>query len=93
MPAASTRIKPATSAPGKTADGKLHLLFGNLEEGFRSDAVQSRHITLELPSHWRALHWRSLWDSIPAPKPSLTDGAFPVDMPPASSILFESQKR
>ncbi|WP_404481922.1 hypothetical protein [Novosphingobium sp. BL-52-GroH] len=36
-------------------------LAGNLEEGLRDDADQSRRITLALPQSWRGSIWTDRW--------------------------------
>ena len=45
----------------RTQDGKVHLMFGNLEEGLSDDANASRNATIELPREWQQHNWRSVW--------------------------------
>jgi len=76
-----------TVAGWETADGIVHLLAGNLEEGLRDDADHSRHITLRLPRAWEALQWGSLWSSSPYRSAA---GRLQFDLSPESSVLLES---
>lgn len=71
----------------KTADGTLHLLFGNLEEGLREDADRSRHFNVALPASWRKSTWHSIWSGSSAPAPSAD---LPIQLAPEQSILLES---
>ena len=73
----------------RTQDRKLHLLFGNLEEGLRDDADASRNFTLELLTAWKGTQWQSVWDSpfaLPGDRATIE-----VRMKADSSILLESE--
>jgi hypothetical protein len=80
-----------TGAAGawETADGTLHLLFGNVEEGLREDADRSRHFTMELPTAWHDPQWHRIWaDSASSAK---ADGrSLTVDLAPDASVLLEA---
>ena len=71
----------------QTSDGRLHLLFGNLEEGLRDDADRSRHFTLEIPGAWKDIAWRSKWSHASV---SASGAGIRVDLAPDQSILLES---
>ena len=47
-----------TIAAWRTGDGKIRLLTGNLEEGLRDDADQSRLISVGMPHSWTVSRWR-----------------------------------
>lgn len=74
-----------------TADGKIHLLSGNLEEGLREDADRSRHIALKLPAAWQQLHWASTWknDSFYEKKNKVLN----IHLAPDASVLLEGTPR
>ncbi|HEY1581295.1 MAG TPA: hypothetical protein VGF82_29865 [Terracidiphilus sp.] len=77
-----------TVAAWRTADGKLHLLAGNLEEGLREDADHCRHVSLVLPVAWRTLSWASVWDHRVLKVDSA--GILQVELPPEGSLLLEA---
>jgi hypothetical protein len=72
----------------RTADGKVHLLFGNLEEGLRDDADRSRHDTMVLPAAWDSFKWRSVWKETSTI--SLEANKIKIDLAPDASLLVES---
>lgn len=73
----------------KTADGKVHLLFGNLEEGLRNDADRSRHFTVVTAAAWKNTMWHSMWSDASVPTASGID----IQLAPDQSILLESEKQ
>ena len=73
-----------------TSDGRIHLLFGNMEEGLRDDADHSRHFIVEAPAAWNNVAWRSVWSGASTP---VTGGSIHVDLAPDQSILLESKAK
>ncbi|MGA3032450.1 MAG: hypothetical protein ABSD70_04170 [Terracidiphilus sp.] len=76
-------------AAWRTRSGQIHILAGNLEEGLRDDADLSRHVNLEVPAGWSISRWKDLWSGR-----TVADDGFtlPIDLPQASSMLFESSR-
>lgn len=72
----------------QTLDGRLHLLFGNLEEGLRDSADHTRHFTMELPEAWRDTKWHSLWNNGSFPTSGLR---IHIELTPDQSVLLESK--
>jgi hypothetical protein len=72
----------------RTADGKLRILAGNLEEGLRDDADMTRHATLVLPKSWQggSQAWKDAWTGHTLP---VSGGSLHVDLPQASSVLLQ----
>lgn len=76
-------------AAWQTADGKLHILAGNLEEGLRDDADFTRHVALVLPESWKRTQWRDVWTGNSL---AVSDDRLTIDLPQASSVLLESEQ-
>lgn len=72
----------------RTADGRVHLLFGNMEEGLRNDADHSRHFTVEVPEAGKKTAWRSMWKNASV---SASGASIQVDLAPDQSVLLESE--
>ena len=47
----------------RTKNGVIHVMAGNLEEGFRDDADFSRRATLAIPKSWQVENWKEVWGS------------------------------
>jgi hypothetical protein len=74
----------------QTSDGRVHLLFGNLEEGLRNDADHSRHFSMEVPEAGKNAAWRSMWKNATV---SASGASIHVDLAPDQSILLESETK
>ncbi|MBS1815052.1 MAG: hypothetical protein JSS87_09285 [Acidobacteria bacterium] len=70
------------------SDGRLHMLFGNVEEGLRDDADRSRHFTMQLPAGWRAV-WKPVWKENPGAQ--VSGGWMKVDLGADASLLMEGR--
>jgi hypothetical protein len=71
----------------RTSDGKVHLLAANLEEGLREDADASRQTTIDLPSKWGNLRWKSLW---PGAEFTQSGSSIKITLQQARSIQLEA---
>jgi hypothetical protein len=69
----------------RTADGRFHLLAGELEEGLRNNADHSAHTTLVLPSAWGIEKLSDIWSGKSA---DLQHGRLAIDLNHAQSELF-----
>ena len=69
----------------KTNDARIHLMFGNLEEGLRDDGDADRHVAVMLPAGWQRLHWHALW---PDGKSDQSGNRFTTWLGPAKSAQF-----
>jgi hypothetical protein len=71
----------------RTANGGLHILAGNLEEGLRDDADMSRKARLTTPQTW--LNGRHAWkDAWSGREFHAADNLLPITLPQASSVLL-----
>jgi hypothetical protein len=74
----------------RTADGRAHLMFGNLEEGLSDDADLSRKVTIELPVKWGNHPWSSVWTGATF---NQQDNSIHVDLEQAHSAQLVSPRR
>lgn len=74
----------------RTADGKDHLMFGNLEEGLSDDADLGRKATIELPVKWGKHPWQSVWTGATF---NQQDNSIHVDLEQAHSAQLVSTPR
>ena len=72
----------------QTRDSRIHLMFGNLEEGLRDDGDARRRATVSLPNVWSRLDWQSLW---PGGDFNLQGQRFTVQLEQAHSAQFVSR--
>jgi hypothetical protein len=72
-------------AAWKTNDARIHLMFGNLEEGLRDDGDADRQVEVMLPADWQRPHWQSLW---PDGKFDQKSNQFTTRLGQASSAQF-----
>lgn len=72
----------------QTNDSRIHLMFGNLEEGLRDDADTARHVDISLPRTWSQMKWRPLWTGADL---NLQDKRFTVQLDQARSEQFVSR--
>jgi len=72
----------------RTGDGKVHLMFGNLEEGLSDDADASRNATIKLPGEWQRHPWKSVW---PGVRFNQQDGSIHIDLEQARSAQLVSE--
>jgi hypothetical protein len=70
-------------------DGRTRMLFGNLEEGLRDDAVQARSISIALPARSPKSSWIDVWGG-PAIHPRGRELTVKLE-PYASRLLMEDQ--
>lgn len=71
----------------RTADGQLHLMAAQLEEGLRNDADRSRHASLVLPSCWNISTFQDVWSG---KKYGVHDHQVTVNLRHAESVLLTS---
>lgn len=74
-----------TFAAWRGSDGRVRLLFGNLEEGLRDDADQSRELSIALPSAWRNTDWADAWSVSGVQR---DEGSLTITLPPYGSRLI-----
>ena len=68
-------------------DGRIRLLFGNLEEGLRHDQDQSRTLHIRLPASLPSSKWTDAWSG---ESRQATERAITVRLPPYGSRLLVS---
>lgn len=73
-----------------SADGGIHLLAADLEEGLRDDADMSRHATLVLPQSWKVERLNDEWSKRVI---SVHDSRLRVDLNQADSVLLVAQSK
>jgi hypothetical protein len=71
----------------RTADGEIHLMAAELEEGIRDDADHSTHATLVFPSSWNLTKLRNRWSGDTT---EVHAGTLRIDLQHAQSALFVS---
>ena len=69
----------------RTADGEVHLLAAELEEGLRDDADHSRHVRMVLPASWKVTALRDQWSGRRFP---MEDRGVAIDIEQARSVLL-----
>ncbi len=47
----------------RTADGHIHLMAADLEEGLRDHADRTRHANLVLPGSWKMQSMKDVWSN------------------------------
>jgi hypothetical protein len=72
------------------ADGRIRLLFGNLEEGLRDDGDLTRRLSIALPDAWRPGRWTDAWSGRDA---RTADQTLTVELAPYASRLLIGPSR
>ena len=73
----------------RTKDSRIHLMFGNLEEGLRDDGDATRRTSIALPQNWNSLHWQPIWSDAEIHR---QDGRLTVQVGQAGSIHLVSNE-